>query len=193
MTVLTRWAVADPTTPVLSTDDPATIAAELAAVGIRFEQWTATAELGPDATDDDVLAAYRQSIDALVAESGYATIDVAQIHPSDDPAWSETAAGARAKFLEEHTHGEDEIRFFVQGSGVFYLHIGDHVHGVLCEAGDLISVPALTTHWFDMGTRPDFTAIRFFENPDGWVGTFTGDPLAASFPDFDTLTASRAA
>jgi cupin superfamily acireductone dioxygenase involved in methionine salvage len=28
------------------------------------------------------------------------------------------------------------------------------VYAVLCKAGDLLSVPANTTHWFDMGTRP---------------------------------------
>jgi 1,2-dihydroxy-3-keto-5-methylthiopentene dioxygenase len=112
--------------------------------------------------------------------------------PSDTPEWRERAASARQKFLAEHTHDDDEDRFFARGAGVFYLHVDGKVHAVLCEAGDLLSVPANTTHWFDMGTRPDYVAIRFFHDEDGWVGNFTGNLLAERFPDFDTLMATRA-
>jgi 1,2-dihydroxy-3-keto-5-methylthiopentene dioxygenase len=51
-----------------------------------------------------------------------------------------------------------------------------------------MSVPKGTRHWFDMGTTPDFTAIRFFHDEDGWVGDFTGDEIALRFPDFDALS-----
>ena len=84
------------------------------------------------------------------------------------------------------------MRFFVAGSGVFYLHVDGKVHAVLCEAGDLLSVPQGTTHWFDMGTEPDFTAIRFFHDEEGWVGNFTGDSIAERIPDFDAIAARRA-
>jgi 1,2-dihydroxy-3-keto-5-methylthiopentene dioxygenase len=46
-------------------------------------------------------------------------------------------------------------------------------------------VPDQTKHWFDMGPEPHFTAIRFFNNPDGWVANFTGDDIAKRFPLFD--------
>ena len=191
MTLLIRWPVSDPTTELERTAEQDEIAATLQERGIRYERWSLRDTA--DATgNDDVIAAYRDDVDRLIDEGGYTVVDVVQLHPSDDPSWPEVATTARQKFLEEHTHGEDEIRFFVQGAGTFYLHLGDEVVAVLCEAGDLLSVPALTTHWFDMGTRPDFTAIRFFLNADGWVGTFTGDPIASSFADFDQLVASRA-
>lgn len=88
----------------------------------------------------------------------------------------------REKFLNEHTHGEDEVRFFVEGAGLFCLHIGDEVFQVLCEKNDLISVPAHTPHWFDMGSEPNFTAIRIFDNPEGWIAQFTGDDIASAYP-----------
>ena len=91
-------------------------------------------------------------------------------------------AELRRKFLSEHTHGEDEVRFFVAGSGLFTLHIKERVYNMLCCRGDLIGVPAGTPHWFDMSARPSFTAIRLFTNPDGWVARFTGDPIAERFP-----------
>jgi len=192
MTLLIRWPVSDPDVELERTAEPEQIAATLEQRGIRYARWPLRDTLTAAASNDDVLTAYRQDVDRLIAEGGYTVVDVVQLHPNDDPSWPEVATAARQKFLNEHTHDEDEIRFFVQGAGTFYLHLGDEVVAVLCEAGDLLSVPALTTHWFDMGTRPDFTAIRFFLDEDGWVGTFTGDPIASSFADFDQLAASRA-
>jgi 1,2-dihydroxy-3-keto-5-methylthiopentene dioxygenase len=191
MTLLTTWAESGPETLVRRTADPAEIAAALAPVGVRFEQWPVREDLPADAGQAEVFAAYRAEIDKLNAEEGFRTVDVAALHPSDDPEWPARAKAAREKFLNEHTHDDDdEVRFFVAGSGVFYLHVGGEVHAVLCEAGDLLGVPRGTTHWFDMGTRPAFTAIRFFHEEDGWIGTFTGDGIAARFPDFDTLRAA---
>jgi len=91
----------------------------------------------------------------------------------------------RQKFLAEHTHSEDEVRFFVEGRGLFCLHIGAEVLQVLCEADDFLRVPAGTRHWFDMGSSPHFTAIRFFDNPEGWVAQFTGDAIAERYPLLD--------
>jgi 1,2-dihydroxy-3-keto-5-methylthiopentene dioxygenase len=87
----------------------------------------------------------------------------------------------REKFLNEHTHSEDEVRFFVDGKGLFSLHIENQVFEVLCTRSDLISVPANTRHWFDMGENPNFIAIRFFNNPEGWVANFTGSDIASKF------------
>ncbi|MBA4734193.1 MAG: acireductone dioxygenase, partial [Synechococcus sp.] len=65
------------------------------------------------------------------------------------------------------------------------MHIGQEVLVTLCERGDLISVPAGTRHWFDMGPTPSFCALRFFNNSEGWVATFTGDSIAERFPRLD--------
>lgn len=186
MTTLTRWTDSDPDTPTLQTSDPAEIAEALAAVGIDFEQLPVRS-ITDGASGDDVLAAYADVVERLNTAHGFNVVDVAQLHPSDDPDWAATAAGARGKFLAEHTHAEDEVRLFVHGSGIFYLHLGDEVNAVQCTAGDLISVPADTKHWFDMGARPDFTALRFFVNPDGWVGDFTGDEIGSRFPNYEAL------
>ena len=52
---------------------------------------------------------------------------------------------------------------------------------------NLMMVPAGTRHWFDMGSAPEFAAIRFFEQADGWIGDFTGDPIGERFPTLDQL------
>lgn len=177
MSQLRVYAESTPDRPLVDTRDFDRIASELSAAGIRFERWRADRELPPDAGGDTIIAAYRAEIDRLIAERGYRTFDVVSMHP----AHPEKEA-FRRKFLEEHTHGEDEVRFFVRGQGLFVIHVGDRVYSMLCEQDDLISVPANTRHWFDMGPHPSFTAIRLFNNPEGWVAKFTGDPIASRFP-----------
>ncbi|KGI77966.1 1,2-dihydroxy-3-keto-5-methylthiopentene dioxygenase [Oleiagrimonas soli] len=157
--------------------DHAEIARELNRVGVRFEQWEAAHPIAPGAAPDDVIAAYREDIDHLMANEGYQAVDVISLQP-DHPE----RATLRKKFLDEHTHSEDEVRFFVAGAGQFTLHIEGKVYEVLCEAGDLIGVPDGTRHWFDMSEAPYFVAIRLFTNPAGWVANFTGEDIAERFP-----------
>lgn len=193
MTMLTVWADDQPETPLLRTSDHSDIAEALAPIGVVYEHVPVETRVDDAATQDEVLEAHRPLVDRLIAEHGYRLVDVAQLHPVDSDEWRATAEAARTKFLNEHTHDEEEIRYFVAGSGVFYLHVAGRVHAMLCTEGDLLSVPALTTHWFDMGTAPDFTAIRFFHDDDGWVGTFTGSDISTHFPTFDELTVAALA
>lgn len=177
MSALTIFTDNDASQPVWQSEDAAQIRDKLAALNIRFERWAADRELGSDPTAETVLKAYQHEIEKLVAEKGYQSWDVISMranHPDKQ--------ALREKFLSEHTHGEDEVRFFVEGAGLFCLHIDDHIYQILCEKNDLISVPAGTPHWFDMGSQPDFTAIRIFDNPEGWIARFTGDAIADSYP-----------
>lgn len=188
MSLLITWPDSDPSTVLRRTTDPSEIARALEQVGCRFDR-RPVRDVPAGAGQDAVLAAYRDVVDAFVAAEGFVTVDVAGIHPSGDPDWPERARAARATFIDEHTHGDDdELRFMTRGAGAFYVHIGDRVHAVYCVAGDLIGLPRGTTHWFDMGSRPDFTAIRFFHEPEGWVGIPTGSDISRRFPDFDALT-----
>ncbi|GII82537.1 acireductone dioxygenase [Sphaerisporangium siamense] len=193
MTHLTVYTDGETPRRLLETEDAGVITATLKEIDVRLRRWEVVGALTSGGTREEVLAAYRQEVARVVAEEGYAFVDVARLHPSDDPGWPEPARAAREKFLAEHTHDDDEVRFFAGGTGVFYLHVGGRVHAVLCEAGDLLSVPKNTTHWFDMGARPDFTAIRFFHDDDGWVGNFTGDPVSTRVPGHDAIVARRAA
>ena len=153
------------------------IARELGAVGVRFEQWEASKPVAPGASQEEVIAAYHADIDRLQREQGYQAVDVISLKP-DHP----DRVALRAKFLNEHTHSEDEVRFFVAGRGQFTLHIDGKVYEVLCVQGDLIGVPDGTRHWFDMSEAPYFIAIRLFTNKEGWVANFTGSDIAEKFP-----------
>jgi 1,2-dihydroxy-3-keto-5-methylthiopentene dioxygenase len=149
----------------------------LARIGVGYERWDASAPIVPGDPPEKVIAAYRADIDRLMAEHGYQSVDVISLSPEHPDK-----VALRKKFLEEHTHSEDEVRFFVAGSGMFTLHVEGKVYEVLCEQGDLIRVPDGTRHWFDMGPNPSFVAIRIFTNTEGWVANFTGDVIASRFP-----------
>ena len=161
------------------TDFPA-IAERLGQFGVTLERWEAQQPLAANASQDEVLAAYAPQVAQLKRQYGFQSLDVVALTPAHPQK-----AELRAKFLSEHTHDDFEVRFFVAGQGLFYLRLGEQIGLMLCGPGDLISVPAHTRHWFDMGAEPDFKCIRFFTVPEGWIGRFTGDPIASRFPDFD--------
>ena len=166
----------DMTNLLFTSSDKSRITEKLKELGVRYEQWQTDTSISAGADPEFVMNAYRKDIDHLVAEEGYQTVDVISL-ASDNPQKSEL----RQKFLSAHTHSEDEVRFFVAGEGLFTLHIGEKVAEVLCTQGDLISVPANTRHWFDMGPNPNFTAIRLFNDPEGWVAHCTGSEIAQHY------------
>ena len=155
--------------------EPTAIRAYLQERGIWFDQWEAKEALAVDADQDTVLAAYAHVLEPFMAKHHYQTADVININ-----AHTPNYEAVRNKFLSEHQHTEDEVRFFVDGEGYFWFNLNDEgstsapVFNVLCQAGDLISVPANTRHWFDAGKEnPSVKAIRIFIDQSGWVPHYT--------------------
>ncbi|HSW11569.1 MAG TPA: cupin [Solimonas sp.] len=182
MTTLTLYADSDAGRPLATLTKFEEIRDALAQAGVEFERWEAGAELAPDATQEQVIAAYGSAIDKLNAKYGFQSIDVVAMYPEHPQA-----EAMRGKFLAEHTHDDFETRFFVDGAGMFYIRAGGKVYMTECTRGDLINLPANLTHWFDMGPKPFFKAIRFFRIAEGWVGKFTGDSIADRFPRYERV------
>jgi len=166
------------------TQDFEAIANQLHGAGVLFERWQADRKLDARATQDEIIAAYRASVDRLMKHYNFKSADVISMTP-DHP--DKTAL--RSKFLDEHTHSDFEVRFFVEGRGLFFIHGGERVYAILCTQGDLISVPANTPHWFDMGPQPQLKCIRLFTTPEGWVANYTGSAIAKRFPTLDVFAA----
>jgi 1,2-dihydroxy-3-keto-5-methylthiopentene dioxygenase len=180
MTMLSRYVDTAPHRHLGDNHDLDFIREALAPAGVRLERWAADAPLAADATDADVLNAYAGDIDRLQRRGGYTSCDVIRLTPGHPDR-----ATLRTKFLAEHVHDDDEVRFFVEGAGLFYMRYDGMVHALECTAGDLIVLPAGTVHWFDTGEHPRFTAIRLFTTPEGWVARFTGDPIAQAIPLYE--------
>jgi len=142
------------------------IRAYLKPYGIWYEKWDVEGRIDREASNEEILEAYKPEIDRLKAQGGYVTADVIQITPE-----TPNLDAMLAKFNKEHTHSEDEVRFIVKGRGLFHVNPGgdDPVFALEVQAGDLINVPAGTRHWYDMCDDMTVRAIRLFEDPSGWT------------------------
>jgi len=157
--------------------DPAAIKQFLTDHGLDFEIWPLADRVNPAAPAAEILAAYAPEIDALKARGGFVTADVIDVYP-DTPGLE----AMLSKFSQEHTHTEDEIRFILQGSGVFHINPGDRpVFGIEVQAGDLISVPQGTRHWFDLCGDRRIRAIRLFQDTTGWTPHYVADAVHAGY------------
>jgi len=148
---------------------------------LYFDQWHCAVTFDDDATQEEILKAYANDLGPFMERGGYQTADVINMRPG-----MEGYEAIRAKFLSEHIHTEDEIRFFVDGQGIFWFNLEtEPVFNLLCERGDLISVPAGTKHWFDAGaSRPFVKAIRIFIDMSGWVPHYTESKVEQRYSHF---------
>lgn len=158
-------------------ENPKEIAAYLAPHGIIFEQWGVERNLPPDCTGEQILEAYKPEVEKLKAQGGYVTADVINVTPE-----TPNLDAMIQKFNKEHTHSEDEVRFIVQGSGLFHIHPKEGpVFAIRLDAGDLINVPAGTTHWFDFCEDRRVRAIRLFKEKEGWTPHYVANGVHADY------------
>ena len=157
--------------------EPEGVKAFLAAIGIDYEQWTPEHPLKDDASAEDVLHAYAGEIQRLKDSGGYVTADVIDVKP-ETPGLD----AMLAKFSREHWHDEDEVRFIIEGSGVFHIHPrSGPVCAIEVVAGDLIRVPRGTWHWFDLCAERRIRAIRLFQDTAGWTPRYTDSGVDRGF------------
>ena len=159
----------------MTLSDPPAVRQFLDERGILYERWPADGDLSSEAANEQVLAAYDHLLRPFMGKGGYRTADVIRVD-----GHTPNLEGIREKFIREHTHSEDEVRVFVEGQGLFWFHMekrDDEVFALLCEQGDLISVPADTKHWFDLGNTPKVCAIRIFTDQAGWVPHYTNSGI----------------
>jgi 1,2-dihydroxy-3-keto-5-methylthiopentene dioxygenase len=137
----------------------------LAPFGIWYENWEVAGRIGAQATNEEILSAYEPEIDRLKQQGGFVTADVINVH-SETP----NLDAMLNKFNKEHTHSEDEVRFTVEGRGVFHIHPDNGpVFSVTVMSGDLINVPRGTKHWFNLCDDRHIRCIRLFEDMSGWT------------------------
>ncbi len=141
----------------------------LAGIGITYEKWRPAHQIAEGASAAEVLAAYGPEIERLKAAGGYVAADVIDVMP--------TTPGLDAmlnRFNSEHWHDEDEVRFIIEGRGLFHIHPREgSVVSITVEAGDLLRVPRGTWHWFDLCQERRIRAIRLFQDTSGWTPHYT--------------------
>ncbi len=143
---------------------------------IFYAKWE-TVEVNDSDSDEKIIKKYSEQLEPYMQQNGYKVADVVNIHSG-----TENYPAIREKFLAEHIHTEDEVRYFIDGEGVFWFHLENgEIFNVLCQKGDLISVPAGVKHWFDAGEKPFVKVIRIFIDKSGWVPHYTASNVEKQF------------
>jgi 1,2-dihydroxy-3-keto-5-methylthiopentene dioxygenase len=159
--------------------DLAAIANELACLNIQLRRWPigsdpsltgllAQPSLG-DGEKAQVLAGLDHYFQQLQTESGYTSRDLIVLHPQ--------ISGLEellAKFDRVHTHTDDEVRYIIDGEGIFgFVRPDGSQVELTVQAQDYINVPADTEHWFYLTPTRRIKAVRYFIGTAGWVPQYT--------------------
>ncbi|MBX7081780.1 MAG: cupin domain-containing protein [Nannocystaceae bacterium] len=125
----------------------------LAGVGVVHERLPAAPE------------ALQPGLDRLAAARGYVEQDIVELRPET----VDLDAICR-KFADEHLHTDDEVRYVLEGEGIFDIRSADDRWlRVTVEAGDLLVVPANLHHRFMLTERKHIRCVRLFKDRGGWV------------------------
>lgn len=108
---------------------------------------------------------YQPALDDLKTRNGYIEQDVVELRP-DTPNLEDICA----KFADEHLHDDDEVRYVLEGEGIFDIrNENDRWVRVTVEQGDLIVVPAKLHHRFFLTDKKHIRCVRLFKDASGWV------------------------
>ena len=113
-------------------------------------------------------ARYQPRLAVYMTERGYGTQDEVALAPD-----TENLAELCAKFDREHLHTDDEVRFVLEGEGIFDVRShDDEWMRVVVEPGDLLIVPKDKQHRFLLTDLQRIRCVRLFQDASGWVPVY---------------------
>ncbi|OGI20748.1 MAG: hypothetical protein A3B68_09435 [Candidatus Melainabacteria bacterium RIFCSPHIGHO2_02_FULL_34_12] len=133
--------------------------------GLYAEFWE------PEITDsniNDPLQKYKNQIAKLKRKFGYATADCCSLNTTNP-----NLDKILEPFKKEHHHTDDEVRFTVDGEGIFGVNpLTEPRFEVCVEKGDLLVVPAMTRHWFELTEKKNICCLRIFKENPKWEAVY---------------------
>jgi len=118
---------------------------------------------------------YQPDLDVLKTKRGYIEQDIINLTPE-----TPNLDALCAKFVDEHHHDDDEVRFTLGGRGIFDIRSDDdRWMRVVVEPGDLIVVPAGRHHRFLLTEEKAIRCVRLFKDTSGWVPHYRGEQKGA--------------
>jgi 1,2-dihydroxy-3-keto-5-methylthiopentene dioxygenase len=79
-----------------------------------------------------------------------------------------------SKFNRCHFHKDDEVRYIVDGEGVFgFVRPDGSQVELTVNPEEYINVPSGTEHWFYLTEKKRIKAVRYFTNTEGWTPEYT--------------------
>jgi len=162
------------------------ISRELAPLNVNLNRWAIADDpqiqnlLNQSSLTDEEKERVLQSLDRYFEElkrtAGYQSRDLIVIHP-DIP----NLDSLLDKFASCHTHADDEVRYIIEGEGVFGFVRPDGTQmELVIQSEEYINVPAGTEHWFHLTDSKRIKAVRYFTTTEGWVPEYTGTEIRIS-------------
>lgn len=159
---------------------PEDIARELASLNVQLNYWSVGNSpetlhlLAQEALDEQEKEQVLRSLDGyfeqLQQSDGYQSRDLIVLYPSIP-----NLDTLLSKFQRCHTHADDEVRYIIDGEGVFgFVYPDDTQVELTIEPQEYINVPAGTEHWFHLTQKRRIKAVRYFTTTEGWIPEYTG-------------------
>ena len=158
------------------------ISPELAALNVKIDRWNIddpqtrsllSHETLEEAEKEQVLVALDGYFEQLQRSAGYQSRDLIVLHPAVP-----NLEVMLAKFDRIHTHDDDEVRYVVDGEGIFgFVRPDGSQVKLTVQSQEYINVPAGTEHWFELNPSRRIKAVRYFSGTEGWVPVYTGTPI----------------
>lgn len=140
--------------------------------GIYVEFWIPE---GDNKSISNPLMKYKNQIEKLKKRFSYNSADVCTLLP-DNPNLDQILSA----FIKEHHHTDDEVRFVVEGNGMFGVNpVKDSPFEIYVEPGDLLLIPAYTRHWFNLTEKKTITCIRIFKENPKWEAIYEASEAVA--------------
>lgn len=125
----------------------------------------------PESSDSNIsepLIKYKNQIETLKKKFGYASADCCSMNKN-----TPNLDKMLEPFMKEHHHTDDEVRFTVEGNGIFGVNpLVDSPFEIFVEPGDLLIVPANTRHWFELTQDKNICCIRIFKENPKWEAVY---------------------
>ena len=159
------------------------IACELAPLQVSLNRWKIDPDrvierlLAKEFLDNEekeiVLNSLDRYFEKLKATAGYQSRDLIVLHP-EFPNLHQLLS----KFASCHTHADDEVRYIIDGEGVFGFVRPDRSQVELTiQPEEYINVPSGTEHWFHLTETNRVKAVRYFTTTEGWTPEYTGTEI----------------
>jgi 1,2-dihydroxy-3-keto-5-methylthiopentene dioxygenase len=155
------------------------ITQELISLNIQLNYWTVGDNpqihklLAPESLNENQKEEVLQGLDnyfhQLQQSAGYQSRDLIVLHPGIP-----NLDVLLQKFNSIHTHADDEVRYIVDGEGIFgFVRPDGSQVELTVQAEEYINVPAGTEHWFYLTPARRVKAVRYFSGAEGWVPLYT--------------------
>jgi 1,2-dihydroxy-3-keto-5-methylthiopentene dioxygenase len=156
------------------------ITEELAPLNVQLNRWIVGNDgqlrqlLAQDSLNEDEKEQVLTSLDNYFKElqqtAGYQTRDLIVLHPGVP-----NLDTMLSKFDKIHTHAEDEVRYIIDGEGIFgFVRPDGSQIELTIQPEEYINVPAGTEHWFYLTSAKRIKAVRYFTGTEGWTPKYTG-------------------